>query len=73
MADLVEKREIFGEGLFRFIDAAASQSFSYASFLQEVPSDFVGVSNVEYLDGMLRIHEVGSGRRFAIKAKDLFE
>ena len=70
---LVEKGKIFGEKIFRFIDADKTQTFSYANFLMEIPSDFAGVSDVAYDGDALVVREdSGKGRTLTMEVGTLF-
>ena len=70
---LVEKGKIFGEKIFRFIDADETQTFSYANFLMEIPSDFAGVSDVAYDGDALVVREdSGKGRTLTMEVGTLF-
>ena len=60
---LVEKGKIFGEQIFRFIDADETQTFSYANFLTEIPEDFAGVADIDYTGDTLVIREDGGQYR----------
>ena len=70
---LVEKGKIFGEKIFRFIDADETQTFSYANFLMEIPSDFAGVAEVAYDGDALVVREDGDkDRALTMKVGALF-
>ena len=60
---LVEKGKIFGQKIFRFIDADETQTFSYANFLMEIPNNFAGVADIDYTGDKLVIREDGGKYR----------
>ena len=67
------KGRIFDEALYRYIDADETQTFRYAMFLAEIPSDFAGVRSVSYADSKITVMEVGrSGRKLSLEAFELF-
>lgn len=71
---LVEKGKIFDRKLFRFIDADEVQTFSYACFLAEIPSDFSGVESLVYDEAKISMRERGSmGRVVEVNAFRIFD
>lgn len=56
---LVKKGTIFDRPIYRYIDAAESQTRSYIGFLAEIPEGYQGVDDLVYENGMLTLIERG--------------
>ncbi len=73
-SDLVAKGRIFDRALYRYIDADEKQSFKYAMFLAEIPTNFDGVASLEYFDSRIQVTESGRrARKIDIEAYNLFD
>ena len=63
---LLEKGTIFGRKLVTYLDAGASTTRTYVAFLAATPTNWQGVQNVTYKDGVITVTERG-GRTIEIR------
>jgi hypothetical protein len=63
---LLEKGTIFGRKLVTYLDAGASTTRTYIAFLATTPTNWQGVQNVSYKDGVITVTERG-GRTIEIR------
>jgi len=63
---LVKKGTIFDRAIYRYIDAAESQTRSYVGFLAEIPENYQGVDDLVFENGTLTLTERGGGSQLRL-------
>jgi hypothetical protein len=66
--EVVTQNRLFGELLYRWLPAKSTIESSYLFFWTRVPEGFLGVSDIEFSGGALRIEDKRSGQTLTLPA-----
>jgi hypothetical protein len=69
MKSVLERGNLFGVPLYRWIAARERATTRYVAFLSEIPVGFQGVEDVRVGDGKIVITERGSGKTITLKSE----
>lgn len=67
--EVVTEGTLFGTPLFRWLPARSTIETGYLMFWTETPEGFLGVSEVEWADGVIRIRDIRSGQTIELPAR----
>ena len=66
--EVVSQSQIFGTSLYRWLPARTTISAGYLMVLTRTPEGFLGVSSIDWTDGLLRIRDDRSGQVIELQA-----
>jgi hypothetical protein len=66
--EVVTQNRLFGQLLYRWLPAKSTIESSYLFFWTRTPEGFLGVSNIEFSGGALRIEDKRSGKTLTLPA-----
>ena len=66
--DVITDHQIFGKALYRWLPARSSIEGNYLMFWARTPDGFLGVDEIEWKEGELRLQDLRSGQSLALNA-----